>query len=70
MQEEDNNNKRDKPRNILPFSYDCLSSTQILFLEENISSISLYHSPTLSFPYPFCTFYILPSFVMSLIFPS
>ena len=38
MQQEDKN-KCDKPQNILPFSYDCLSSTLILFLEENISSI-------------------------------
>jgi len=49
MQQEDNNNKCDKPHNIVPFSYDYLSSTQILLLEENISSISLYHNPTLSF---------------------
>jgi len=64
MQEENNNNNCDKHHNILPFSYDYLSSTEILFLEENNSSISSYHSPTFfflsSFLYPFCTFISFP----------
>lgn len=70
MQEENNNNKCDEPHNVLPFSYDFLSTTQVQFLEENISSISLYPSPLLFsfFPFSILYLYIVPSFVMSLFF--